>query len=84
MAKLASELTISEPTARRYIQILETIYIIQLIPAWWSGAIGRVTRAPKLMFVDSGLAGYLQAPRMVGQSRRSEWRASSWANSPGS
>ena len=42
MSKLASELTISEPTVRRYIQILETIYLVQLIPAWSSGATGRV------------------------------------------
>ena len=68
MAKLASELTITEPTVRRYIQILETIYLIQLIPAWSSGATKRVTRAPKLMFVDSGLASYLQTPRISEQS----------------
>src|SRR6266700_727698 len=67
-AKLASELTITEPTVRRYIQILETIYLIQLIPAWSSGATKRVTRAPKLMFVDSGLASYLQTPRTGEQS----------------
>ena len=68
MSKLASELTISEPTVRRYVQILETIYLVQLIPAWSSGATGRVTRAPKLMFVDSGLASSLQAPRTIEQS----------------
>jgi predicted AAA+ superfamily ATPase len=43
MAKLASQLTITEPTVRRYIQILETIYLIQLIPAWSSGATKRAT-----------------------------------------
>ncbi|MGH3263257.1 MAG: ATP-binding protein [Trebonia sp.] len=68
MSKLASELTISEPTVRRYMQILETIYLIQMIPAWSSGATGRVTRAPKLMFVDSGLASSLQTPRTIEQS----------------
>jgi uncharacterized protein len=62
VASLARELTIAEPTVRRYIQILETIYVIQLIPAWSSGATNRVLRAPKLMFVDSGLANYLQTP----------------------
>lgn len=67
MAGLARELTISEPTVRRYIQILETIYVVQLIPAWTSGAAGRVLRAPKLMFVDSGLANSLQAPAGGGQ-----------------
>lgn len=68
MAKLASELTITEPTVRRYIQILETIYLIQLIPAWSSGATKRVTRAPKLMFVDTGLASYLQTPHTSEQA----------------
>jgi predicted AAA+ superfamily ATPase len=68
MAKLSSELTITEPTVRRYIQILETIYLIQLIPSWSSGATNRVTRAPKLMFVDSGLASHLQTPRTSEQS----------------
>ena len=68
MANLASELTITEPTVRRYIQILETIYLIQLIPAWSSGATKRVTRAPKLMFADSGLASYLQTPRTSEQA----------------
>jgi uncharacterized protein len=68
MSKLASELTISEPTVRRYLQILETIYLIQLVPAWSSGATSRVTRAPKLMFIDSGLASYLQTPSAIEQS----------------
>jgi uncharacterized protein len=67
MASLARELTISEPTVRRYIQIMETIYLIQLIPAWSSGATNRVLRAPKLVFVDSGLANYLQTPGGGGQ-----------------
>lgn len=66
--KLASELAISEPTVRRYIQILETIYLIRLIPAWSSGATHRVTRAPKLMFVDSGLASHLQTPQATEQA----------------
>ena len=48
MASLARELAISEPTVRRYIQILETIYVIQLIPAWSSGVTNRVLRTPKL------------------------------------
>jgi hypothetical protein len=67
VASLARELAITEPTVRRYIQILETIYVIQLIPAWSSGATNRVLRAPKLMFVDSGLASHLQAPGGGGQ-----------------
>jgi uncharacterized protein len=67
-AKLASELTITEPTVRRYIEILETIYLVQLIPSWSSGATKRVTRTPKLMFVDSGLASYLQTHRTSEQS----------------
>lgn len=68
MARLASELGISEPTVSRYIRILETIYLIRLIPAWSSGATQRVTRAPKLAFTDSGLASHLQTPSAAEQA----------------
>lgn len=33
-SRLASALGISAPTVRRYVQILETIYLIRLLPGW--------------------------------------------------
>lgn len=62
VAGLSRELTISQPTVRSYLDILETIFLIHLIPAWSSGATRRVVRAPKIMFTDSGMAASLQIP----------------------
>ncbi|MDQ3154712.1 MAG: ATP-binding protein [Actinomycetota bacterium] len=59
MNRLASELSISAPTVRGYIEILETIFLIRLVPAWSANATVRVVARPKVIFVDPGLAGYL-------------------------
>lgn len=57
--RLAGDLGISAPTTRHYLEILETIYLIRLIPAWSAGATGRAVSRPKVMFVDSGVASHL-------------------------
>lgn len=55
-ARLANDLSITAPTVRSYVEILETIFLVRLIPAWSPGATSRAVGAPKLIFVDSGLA----------------------------
>jgi predicted AAA+ superfamily ATPase len=60
-SRLASELAISAPTVRSYLEILETIYLVKLIPAWANNLTTRAVSTPKVVFVDSGLAGYLAA-----------------------
>ncbi len=57
--RLASELSVTAPTVRNYLEILETVYLIRRIPAWSSSATTRAVGKPKLIFVDSGLARYL-------------------------
>lgn len=57
--RLANELSISAPTAKRYLDILETVFLIKRIPAWSSGATTRTVGTPKVMFIDSGLAAHL-------------------------
>jgi uncharacterized protein len=59
--RLASELRISAPTARSYVEILETIYLVRRIPAWSANATTRAVGTSKIIFVDSGLAHYLSA-----------------------
>lgn len=59
--RLTGELTISAPTVRSYLSILETIFMVKLVPAWSSGATTRAVGTPKMIFVDSGLAAHLTA-----------------------
>lgn len=59
--RLARELSISAPTVRSYIEILETIYLVRLVPAWSANLTTRAVATPKVIFVDTGLANYLTA-----------------------
>jgi predicted AAA+ superfamily ATPase len=59
MNRLASELSVTAPTVRSYVEILETIYIVRRIPAWSANATARAVATPKLIFVDTGLASAL-------------------------
>ncbi|MGH3646553.1 MAG: ATP-binding protein [Micromonosporaceae bacterium] len=64
--RLASELSITAPTARKYLEILETIYLIRLVPGWSTNLTTRAVAIPKAIFVDSGLANYLSTGAMAG------------------
>jgi predicted AAA+ superfamily ATPase len=57
--RLASGLGLTAPTIRRYVAILETIFLVRLIPAWSANATTRTVAIPRVTFVDSGLASYL-------------------------
>ncbi|GAA4923585.1 hypothetical protein LX16_5292 [Stackebrandtia albiflava] len=59
--RLSNDLASPASTIGRYLAILETIYLIQQIPAWSSGATGRAVKRPKLVFTDPGLAAHLVA-----------------------
>ena len=46
-------------TVKRYIDLLETVYLVRRIPSWSTNLTRRAVAAPKTIFVDSGLAGHL-------------------------
>jgi predicted AAA+ superfamily ATPase len=49
-----------QTTLKRYFGLLETIFLVQLLPAWSSGLKKRLVKSPKLFIGDSGLLSYLQ------------------------
>ncbi len=58
-SRISREIGISVTTVDRYISILSTIYLIQIIPAYSAGITQRTIGTPKLSFVDCGLAAHL-------------------------
>ena len=56
---LASRLGAHRITVERYLTYLERVYIIRRLPAWDSNYTKRLVKAPKVHFVDSGLAATL-------------------------
>jgi len=58
-AEPARALGISQPTARRYLDVLEEIFMVRVLPPWHENLSKRQVKAPKIYFRDSGLLHYL-------------------------
>lgn len=50
---------IDAKTVQKYIQILEALYIVKLIPAYSNNGLKRVVKTPKVHFIDTGLVSHL-------------------------
>lgn len=59
LSNLSRELGIPLMTLKRYVSLLETIFLIHRLPAWFSNIGKRLIKTPKVFFNDSGLLAYL-------------------------
>ena len=59
VAEAASVLETSRPTVNEYMAALQTMYLIDKIPAWQPRMEDRTLSSPKLVVCDSGLMSYL-------------------------
>ncbi|MBH0775591.1 DUF4143 domain-containing protein [Nocardia sp. NEAU-351] len=53
---LGNDLGLVANTVKRYVSLLEEVYLIKRIPAWSRILSSRATMTPKVAFVDSGIA----------------------------
>lgn len=60
MSELARAVDLPYRTLVRYVALLEAIFFVRRIPAWSRGLGGRITRHPKVVLVDTGVAAHLQ------------------------
>jgi uncharacterized protein len=56
LSSLANECGISQPTAKAWLSILESSYVIYLLKPYYKNFNKRLTKSPKLYFYDTGLA----------------------------
>jgi len=56
---LARDAALSQPTAHRYLNVLETSYQLLRIPAFAESRTKRLVKSPKLFWTDTGLATHL-------------------------
>jgi predicted AAA+ superfamily ATPase len=56
---LAQETGVSAPTAKKWLSLLVTSGIVVLIQPYFSNALKRVIKAPRLYFMDTGLCAHL-------------------------
>lgn len=59
LSSLGSDVGVSYNTIRSWISVLEVSFLVHLLPPWLRNPRRRVVKAPKLHFVDSGLACHL-------------------------
>ena len=57
--KIAKKLQIDNKTVLSYIELLEAMYIIKIVPSYHVNASLRVIKSPKVHFLDTGLLCYL-------------------------
>ena len=58
VATLSNELGLGATTVKKYVALLEEVFLVKRVPAWSRNISSRATTTPKLAFVDSGIAAH--------------------------
>ena len=56
---LAAPFEVSRPTIRDYATLLERVFLLERLPAWYSNRLSRLVKRPKLHICDTGIASAL-------------------------
>ena len=56
---MANRLQVPATTVKRYLDLLDLVFITRRVPAWSSNLVTRAVATPKLLLNDSGLAAHL-------------------------
>lgn len=70
LSSLSNDAGVSHVTARAWIDLLQTSFIVHLLPPWFTNTGKRLIKAPKLYFYDVGLACWLLGLRTPEQVQR--------------
>lgn len=67
VAETARTLNIGETTARRYMDLLQDLFMVRQLQPWYANLSKRQVKSPKLYFRDSGLLHYLLGIKSEGE-----------------
>jgi predicted AAA+ superfamily ATPase len=67
LSSLAADCSISQPTAKAWVSVLEASFITFRLPSYHGNVSKRLIKMPKLHFYDTGLAAWLLGIRNVAQ-----------------
>jgi uncharacterized protein len=54
-SRLASGINVNHKTSQRYVGLLEQVFLIATVQPWFTNALKRIVKTPKMHFLDSGL-----------------------------
>ena len=68
---IGSALGMNHVTTRKYMQIFESLYLVASLQPWFTNKLKRMTKSPKLHFLDSGLLSTLKgiSPEQIENDR---------------
>ena len=72
-SELSNEVGIAVNTVKSWLSVLQASYIITLLPPYFENCTKRLTKTPKLYFIDTGLACYLlgiETPQQLSRDRK--------------
>lgn len=70
---LGGQLELDDKTTRRYVGVLEQLFLVRRVEPWFRNELNRLVKTPKLHFLDSGLLAALQgltSERLAGDRSR--------------
>jgi predicted AAA+ superfamily ATPase len=59
LSQLGGQIGLDDKTVRRYVGILEQVYLVRRLEPWFRNQLKRLVKTPKLHFLDSGLLAAL-------------------------
>ena len=71
-SQIANEVGVSANTVKSWLSVLQSSYIITLLPPYFENATKRLIKTPKLYFCDTGLACYLldiESPKQLARDK---------------
>jgi len=77
-AEPARSLGIGETTVRRYLDLLNDLFMVRQLPAWHANLKKRQVKSPKVYFRDTGLLHHLLGIRDAGELERHPKCGASW------
>lgn len=79
-SELANEIGVSPNTITSWLSVLQASYIVTLLPSYFENTSKRLTKMPKLYFLDTGLACYLLGIESPEQLSRDKMRGALFEN----
>lgn len=80
VSELANEIGVSSNTVTSWLSVLQASYIVALLPPYFENTRKRLTKTPKLYFIDTGLACYLLGIETAEQLLRDKMRGALFEN----
>jgi predicted AAA+ superfamily ATPase len=54
-SQFGASIDVSHKTGQRYVALLEQVFLVSTLQPWYTNALKRIVKTPKLHFLDSGL-----------------------------